>query len=175
MKGVTIIRAVAVWLAVAGFCLPQVALATTPETTCPSTVVDVALHDGGVLLGQVVDPQGVSLASVPVLLKTEGQPLAEGKTDTNGGFAFRGLQGGVYQLVAAEGHAAYRLWAPGTAPPSARPGALVIVGRETVRGQCGALGFWLSNPWVIAGIVAAAVSIPVAIHNAKDGQPASPP
>ncbi len=31
----------------------------------------------------------------------------------------------------------------------------------------------LTNPWVIAGTVATAIAVPVAIHNAKD-QPESP-
>ena len=175
MKGVGIIRRMLVSLAVLGFCLPQSVLAAGVAADQTSAVVDVALADGGVLLGQVVDPQGMSLERVPVLLRDRDRETATTKTDASGYFAIRGLRGGVYQVVAPNGHGTFRLWAPGTAPPLSQQGALVVTGRETVRGQLpgfGALTFWLSNPWVVAGVVATAVAVQVAIHNAE--RPSSP-
>lgn len=174
MKGVGMVRGVLVSLAVVGFCFPQPLSAAGAVPDQRPVVIDVALMDGGVLLGQVVDPQGASLKGVPVSLRDRDREVAAAKTNDGGFFAVRGLRGGVYQIVAAEGHGAYRLWTPGTAPPSSQQGALVVAGRQTVRGQFGggALRFWLANPWVIAGIVATAVAVPVAIHNAQ--RPSSP-
>ena len=64
-----VIRAVAVLLATMGMCLPQVALAQRqppPRHLPRPAVVDVALADGGVLHGQLVDLQSRGVANVPV-------------------------------------------------------------------------------------------------------------
>jgi hypothetical protein len=76
----------------------------------------------------------------------------------------------------------YRVWTPGTAPPSAQPAALIITGQDLERGQfypfrhgCAWAKFWLSHPCVIAGIVAASVAIPVILANCDKDKPKSPP
>ena len=173
MKGVGSITGVLVALAVCGLCLPQPLLAAGATAKRAPIVSDVALANGGVLIGQVVNPQGHSIAKVPVSLRDEQREIAKTETDKNGYFAVRGLRGGVYQIVAAEGQGTYRIWTPGSSPPSAQKGALVVAGSETVRGQLGGpLSFWLSNPWVVAGVVATAATVPVAIHNSD--RPTSP-
>ncbi len=179
MKVAGIIKGLAVSMAVLGFCLPQPLLAAATAEPAP-VVIDVKLHrspDGNVLIGQVQDPQGLIKADAPVFLVEAGRKVAETRTDQNGYFGFKDMRGGVYQVAAAGGIGMYRAWAPGTAPPSAQHGALVVAGENLVRGQChfGRLKFWLSHPCVIAAIIAAAVAIPVAIHNADDGEaPTSP-
>jgi len=175
MKPKQVLKGLVVFLATLGACMPQVLMAAQPAQT--PNIVDVALRDRGVLVGQVVDVSGAPQAKVPVSLQTGQQQLGTATADANGYFAFSGLRGGVYQVVAAEGQGAYRLWTPGTAPPTAQQGALVVAGQDLVRGQGGGrLRFWLSNPWVIAGIVAAAVAIPVAVANANHhhDQPVTP-
>lgn len=166
MKPTRVLKGLMVFLAAMGVCLPQSLFASQP-TQAPN-IVDVALGDGGVLLGQVVDVAGTAKAKVPVSLQSGQQTLGMSETDANGYYAFSGLRGGVYQVVAAEGQGAYRAWTPGTAPPTAQQGALVVAGQDLVRGQTGGrLKFWLSNPWVIAGIVATAVAVPVAIATSQ--------
>jgi hypothetical protein len=168
MKLTATLKGLAVGLAVLGFCLPEPLLAAGQADA--ASVVDVELQEGAqgnVLVGQVTDPQGSAKANVPVVLYAGQRTLAVGRTDGNGRFAFGRLHGGVYQLITEGGQATYRAWTPGTAPPSARDAALVIASDQTVRGQYGGrLRNWLANPWVIAGIVATAVAIPVALHNA---------
>jgi len=168
MRRTIAIQRVAVWLAVVGFCVPQAAIAGTPSPKKAPVVVDVALRDGGVLVGQVVHAQGFPLAKLPVVLRSGDQQLAVSKTDAAGLFAFRGLQSGVYQVVAAKGQQTYRVWPQKAAPPSAKPGALIIVGKDMVRGQRAARTFrnMMANPWVIGGLIVVAVAVPVAIHNA---------
>lgn len=178
MKLATIFKGLVVSVAVLGICLPQSLLASTPVKQSP-VVVDVALGQGGVLLGQVIDPNGTVKANVPVSLSLGDRELAKAKTDTNGYFAFSGLRGGVYQVVAAKGVAAYRAWAERTAPPTAEKGALVISGQDLMRGQyhhtAGWLKYHLANPWVVAGIVATAVAVPVGIHNSSSSTAPSSP
>ena len=199
MKSAGILKGLAIGLAVCGLWLPCMASAASPE---PAPVVhDVALRDGGVLLGQVVDRQGAAQRGQRVSLLLDQSQIAVAETDANGLFAFQGLRGGVYQLAAAEGAGAYRVWAPGTAPKVAEPGVLLVAGGDLVRGQdyygdnyygdnyycdnytcydnysppLSRVKFWLSNPWVVAGIVATAVAVPVGIPNAdRGGTPVSP-
>ena len=158
--------------AVLGLCLPQPLLAAAVAIDQKPVITDVVLMDGGVLVGQVVNPQGYGLANVPVSLRDHDKEIAKAVTDHDGYFAVRGLHGGVYQLVGAKSHRAYRLWTRGNAPPMSRRGALLVAGGNTVRGQGASLAFWLANPWVVAGILATAVATPVVVHNAE--RPSSP-
>ncbi|NLY02385.1 MAG: carboxypeptidase regulatory-like domain-containing protein [Rhodopirellula sp.] len=156
-------------LATVGLCLPQCVVAAAGGPS--PTVVDVRLSEGGILVGQVVDTAGGPQNAVPVVLRSGQQDLGAAKTDANGYFAFSGIRGGIYHLQASQGRGTFRVWAPGTAPPSAQQGALVVDGEDAVRSQ---LKCCLVNPWLLAGIVAAAVAIPVAIHN-SDGKHKSVP
>ena len=169
MKGTTLIQRVAVCVAVVGLCVPQVALAATPSANQTPVVTDVKLQEGGVLLGQVVTPQNTAVVGTDVVLLSGKKQLAVSKTDKQGYFAFSRLPRGVYQVAAANGYGAFRVWTSKTAPPKARKGALVVAGSNTVRGQNGMSSFrnFMANPIVIAGIVATAIAVPVAIHNSN--------
>jgi len=130
----------------------------------------VALRPGGVLQGQVVDPQGVPAAGTRVVLAREGKPLATTQTDDQGRFGFSGLKGGLYQLATAQNGGMYRLWATGTAPPAARADALLVSGDSVVRGAMGQGGMlsFLANPWVLGAIVAAAIAVPLALDRSHN-------
>ncbi len=176
-------------LAALGVCLSSAALAAPPASQ--PVVHDVALKSGGLLAGQFYDAQGVPRTGVDVTLLLEQRSLAKTQTDAEGKFAFQGVRGGIYQLTAANGTGSYRLWAPGTAPKGTKKVAFVTAGDTIVRGQghhngyyyeyqqchshLGRAKFLLCNPWVVSGIVATAVAVPVGIHNADGGStPASP-
>ena len=86
------------------------------------------------------------------------------------------MSGGVYDLRRQHSSGVYRLWAPRTAPPAAEKGVLLVTGDGVQLGQkgyCDAkrseqhFGF-LANPWVLAGIVAAAIAIPLAVASNDD-------
>lgn len=175
MRGIKVLQHVAVALAVVGFCVPQVAFATTPQAQTASVISDVRLHESGALLGRLVSPEDTPVPGAMVSLESGGKQLAQAKTDKSGYFAFTNLTAGVYRLVSPKGRTACRVWTPQTAPPSAQLGALVVDGDATlVRGQHGFGGCrkLLTNPWFVAAVIAAAVAIPVAIHNSKG--PSSP-
>jgi hypothetical protein len=174
MRRARILTTVLVTLATLGLCLPPTAFAG--ETPPKAVAVDVALMDGGVLVGQVVDSQGSGIENAPVLLRHEGKSLATPRTGSQGYFALKDLRPGVYQLASAKSEGAYRLWAPGTAPPTAQKGALLVANDGVARGQLGQGGLkvLLANPWVAAAIVATAVAVPVAIHNSNRHDSHSP-
>jgi hypothetical protein len=97
-------------------------------------IIDVALGEGGVLVGQVVDAQGAAIRGLPVSIRSGGREVLQATTDANGHFAAPGLKGGVYEVAAAEHHGLYRLWAPKTAPPAANRGIMAVIG-DAVRAQ----------------------------------------
>src|SRR5690242_9537029 len=89
-------------LAGLGLILPHGAMATeTPTAPVPvassqdtPAIHDVALQNGGVLTGQVVNAQGVALSGAEVSIHSAGKTISSTRTDSQGMFAFRGLSGG---------------------------------------------------------------------------------
>jgi hypothetical protein len=134
--------------------------------------VDVALQSGGLLVGQVVDQQGAAQAGKVVSIQYANHEVVRTTTDANGMFAARGLRGGQYQVLTDDGVSVYRLWAPNTAPPAARPAALLVSGDQAVRGQWGngggVLGWMKAHPYLTAGGIAAAIAIPLALADDDD-------
>lgn len=125
-------------------------------------IADVALGAGGSLQGQVVDTAGQPVSGTEVQAITGGQTVGKTTTDQEGKFYLTGLRGGLYQVSVADNRGVVvRAWSEGTAPPAARPAVLMVQGDTTVRG-----GFqMLANPWVLAGIAAAAIIIPLALDD----------
>jgi hypothetical protein len=161
------IRGIIVTLSCAGLLIAQVGSAAAPAV---KHVRDVALQSAGVLHGQVVDQQGQPQLGMAVAAVQNGKTVATSQTGQDGQFVMANLSGGVYELQTAASNGVYRLWAPRTAPPSAQDGVLLVNSNELARGQQGhALGF-LANPWVLAGIVAAAIAIPLAVSAADNDE-----
>ena len=161
-------------VAAIGFCLPE-SLVAAAESRGP-VATDVALREGGILVGQVLNSEGTGLAGIQVSVLRGGKDSVTTTTGADGRFVVKGLPGGVYQIAAAEGHGVYRLWAANTAPPAATEEAVLVAGTPVVRGQGGNAGgmkMLLANPIVIAGVVATAVAVPVAVHNSQH-HPVSP-
>jgi hypothetical protein len=158
-------------------CFSQVAFAVEPVPA----VVDVAMSDGEVLHGQVVDLQRGDVAGLPVAVRAQDRQVATATTSADGTFGIRGLKGGVYQVTAGKGHGIYRLWSAGTAPPAAQRAAIVYTQNSTVDGNVvvytqngngsGGLKSFLTNPLVIAGAVATAIAVPVALANSHHASP----
>lgn len=155
------------WLAVVGMCVPQVAFAATTSRTAPG-IGDLALRDGGLLLGQVVKSDGTPLPNAPISLRSNNQELAAGVTDTRGYFAFSGVRSGTYQVATTGGLVTYQAWTAEAAPPTAQPGALIVTEGDTVRGQdcqpepcCGVF----KHPFVLGALIATAVAVPIAVSN----------
>lgn len=152
--------------------------------------LDIALQTGGVLSGQVADAVGNGLAGVPVEIFAGGKEIGRSTTDKKGKFQIAGLTGGVVTVAAAGAQGNCRLWSPGTAPPAAQQGLLVVSQDQIACGQncgscvdCGSgvrggghggglLGIMLDHPLMTAGAIGAAIAIPLALDD--DDSPASP-
>ncbi|NQT15651.1 MAG: carboxypeptidase regulatory-like domain-containing protein [Planctomycetes bacterium] len=169
MKHGTRLRRVVIVLAAVGFCMPQTVVEAATTKTPSRVISDIQLQNNNALVGQVVTPSTTPVVGVDVSLHGKNQRLATCKTDANGCFAFPGLQAGVYHVITPNGEGVYRVWAGRAAPPAARSSALIVTQTRTVRGQHSArkIKNLLANPFVVAGIVATAVAIPVALHNSK--------
>ena len=94
-------------------------------------MTDVALTSGGVFSGQVVDVQGRPQAGSTVAVSQTQQVVATATTDANGQFSIRGLQGGMYQVVAGQGMKLLSL--AGTRHGSARCSAIGAPGQQAAR------------------------------------------
>ena len=114
------------------------------------------------------------MAGTAVALIAQGRAVASTQTGADGRFAIAGVKAGVYEVATSNGVTVCRLWAPRTAPPAAQADALVVHGDTVVRGGDaggwgkvgggGVIGF-LSNPWVLGGIVAAAIAVPLILDD----------
>jgi hypothetical protein len=155
-----------------GVCLSQVAQAEQPLAAAKPT--DIAMQDGGVLVGQVVNPDGSPVAGVPVSFRQNDKDWVGPKTGPDGVFAVKGLRGGVYQVAAAEGRRTCRVWALGTAPPKAQQQVVLVQGiGNPCEPERPILGFVRAHPLLTTAVVATAVAVPVAIA-ASDDEPEPP-
>jgi hypothetical protein len=150
--------------------------------------IDVALRNGGILIGQVVDSDGQSLPGTEIVLSSGGKEIGRCQTGKEGWFQVGGLKGGSIEVAAAGTTGNCRVWSPGTAPPAAQQGLLVVAESDVVRGQHmtgraprrgygrggngGLLGLMIDHPLVTAGAVGAAIAVPLAVSN--DESPSSP-
>ena len=131
-------------------------------------VADVELGPGGVLIGRVVDSRGLPQAGVAVSIANEHRVMGATQSDDVGVFRLAGLRGGTYRITVKDGVSVSRLWAANTAPPKAGRSLMVVSGGGVLAGQFAPLKVWLADPFIMAGIVAVAVAVPVAIAASRD-------
>lgn len=139
--------------------------------------LDIELKPTGLLTGTVLDPQGSPLAARQIQLLSGAKPLVTATTNEQGQFAIRGVQPGIYSIATGTDVAVFRVWAPNTAPPAARPQAVLYSGM-VARGLGDKFGSWLPsiNPWqmlhsptTVGVAIGMALAIPIAIHDEERG------
>ena len=142
MKRLKWLQQVAGGIAGLGLVLPSGLMAAQPAAAPAAAraaqspaVVDVALGDGGTLVGQLVDGQGVPLPRIVVSLRSAGTDLASTLTDERGSFSVAGLRGGILEVQAAGTTSAVRVWTADASPPSANRTVLIVAGDPVARGQ----------------------------------------
>ena len=165
----------AVLLAASGLLIPAPCLVAQSPTQSGALhspqPLDVALEEGHVLRGHVVDNAGHPAFGVHLLLFQGQRLVASGQSDENGQFAIANVRGGSYQIAAGERLVLLRCWAPHTAPPTSVRSTLIQIA-DVERGQVHPAACVMANPWVIAGIAVAAIAIPAALKNNRDDRPA---
>ncbi len=168
MRGTKLFRMQIIALVCVGLMMPHTLLGATPAPKVK--INDVSLGNGGALIGQVVDQQGLGIAGAQVVVMQQGRKPVQAVADRTGKFQVAGLNGGTAQVVTAGGQGVYRLWAANTAPPAAQRSALLLSNGPVVRGQGNPLGGWLLPALAAGGIIA---GVAVATSN-TNSTPASP-
>lgn len=139
---------------------------STPPGTTRVQTHDVTLGATNELQGTLVDKSGARLANRIVIAVHSDKSALQSVSDANGHFRFQQAKPGTYQLASQGSYQVCRCWAANTAPPAASPGLLLVEGDQTLRGQR-PIGELLSGPVLIGLIIAAAIIIPIAVHNSK--------
>lgn len=142
----------------------QTASAPTLSKTARPMTRDVSLGGASEIHGQLVDKNGAPLANRVVVAVHTDKSSLQTVSDANGLFRLRDAKPGLYQIASERSYQLCRCWADGTAPPSSSKQLLMVEGDQTIRGQR-PFGELLSGPVLIALIIAAAIIIPIAIHN----------
>lgn len=155
-------------LACVGMLLPHMVMGATPAPKVQIT--DVALQNGGLLSGQVIDQQGVGKVAAQVVVLQQGRKPVQTVTDKTGKFQVVGLSGGTTQLVTTSGQGVYRLWTAKAAPPNAKASALLISNGQVVRGQAYGPAWqgWILPACAAGGIIA---GVAVATSNTSTASP----
>jgi len=149
-------------------------LAAPPESRAgagaPAGIVDVRLDEQGAIHGRLLDVSGNGLADRPVVLQHVGGAVSQTQTDSAGRFLLPRVNGGVHQLATGHGTLTCRIWTHAAAPPSATDQLTVVADQQVVRGQQPFHAIF-TNPLFIGLVIAAAVAIPIAVHNSQDDHP----
>ena len=168
MRFLRICQATLVALALVNLVLPVPLLfaGDKPPANASLRLNDVSLGENGRLAGLVVNGAGQVLADVAVTVKQNGRDLGQTKSDAQGQFQIEGVHGGLCQVETSETTSVFRCWTAKAAPPAAATEVLVVSDARVARGQR-PIGEVLTNPLLIGLILAAAVAIPLAIHNSR--------
>lgn len=174
------IRHIAALVSVAGLLVPapdvfpdEVGTRSVSDASRPNRrhlPTDVALQAGGVLRGRLFGPDGSPLSHAQFELYQQDRLVRTVHCDTDGYFALHSLRGGVYRFSTEGIQGLLRLWAPRTAPPSARSHVMIVTG-QVERAQMHPAAAIMGSPWFITGLVATAVIIPVSLQSNRDDRP----
>jgi hypothetical protein len=141
--------------------------ATSAQASRGSDILDVVLGPAGELSGAVLDAQGQAVPHALVTLRQLGRPVASCPANGEGRFVLTGVRGGVFQIEAAGTMKVCRVWVADTQPPSARHEVLMVASGDVMRGQqlreARSVRWWITNPWVMATAVSAAIVVPIAL------------
>ncbi len=165
-------------LACWGLLLPASWLqAAPPDTARPlqqPPADDVQLDRAGTLHLLALDARGVAAPGASVTVRATTATLVAAKTDAQGRLSVGPLRGGIYRVTTGGHTRSFRTWAAGTAPPNAKPVATIVIGEDVVRGQMPLEDVFSSDAFVVGGLVAAAIAIPIAVHGSRNSTPSSP-
>jgi len=147
-------------------CAQQNDVLTRQEGSRVAAARDIALGVDGVLKGHFESDRPQSVDGK--LIAPNGK-IIRFRTDAAGSFEVAGVGGGAYRLVVGKQDTSLRLWKHGTAPPTAQPILDLRDGNPVHRGQQPLSCFLPSGETILIGLLlAAAIAIPIAVHNSGD-------
>lgn len=133
----------------------------------PSQTVDVALDAQNRIHGAVYRDDKPA-AGQPVELWAADHLASICATDTRGRFVLSAPRGGQYIVRIGHHRQACRLWARGTAPPQAVDQLLIVASDEVIRGQRPIGELFRSDLFILGGIAAVAIAIPIAVYSSRE-------
>lgn len=140
----------------------------------PVKVDDVASDADGTLRGRCVLPSGMPLPERTLIVYRDGLAVAQVITAKNGSFAVSNLRSGEYTILNGHQQTRCRLWSASSCPPAATKELLLVEDdARVVRGQQPFCAMFGQNPIMVGVLVAAAIAIPIAVHNGRDSPPGS--
>ncbi|MDG2380263.1 MAG: hypothetical protein P8N76_01175 [Pirellulaceae bacterium] len=166
-------RTCAIGFALFSLILPTHVVAQAPKAPAKRPQVhDIQLNAQGKLRVVVVDGQGQRIPQSQIKLTRDdfsASPQSTlGVTNNRGEHTFQKLAGGIYRLETDQGICMCRLWTKAAAPPSASQSLLIVNDTRIARGQRPIREIFRSDPILMTALVAAAIAIPLAIHQSKD-------
>ena len=135
-----------------------------------NTIRDVKLDSSQRLHGEVRDAQGKLLPNTDVVLWQGSTLVNRTRTDAKARFHFPAVRGGQYRIATPDVTVECRAWTAELAPPNAGESLLVVANLYSARGQQPINEVFCFNPFLMGTIVAAAIAIPIALHDSGDGQ-----
>jgi hypothetical protein len=161
------------WLAVAGWLLPTATVFPDDGLTRPAiqpVIHDIRLDLQGTLRGRLIDLEGRPVIEETLELIREGQTITRTVSGPDGQFQFAQVAAGVYQIRFGTSMVVCRVWTDAAAPPVAKSQLIVLAAPPLVRGQQ-PISEIFRNPLFIGLLVAAAIAIPVAVHQSRSDKP----
>lgn len=138
-------------------------------------VSDVALHQGGIPHGTVLNAEAQPVAAVAVSVVHNESVVATTLSNEKGEFTVKGLRSGAHVIKAGPTQQAVRLWVGNASPPSAIEDMAIVVDEEAVRGKMfggggGTFGNFLGSK--IGGLMliggATAITLGTTLANSPD-------
>jgi hypothetical protein len=162
----SLLRGAAVALAAVGMMIPNApAMAAGPSRaqvkTVDAKIFDIALSDGGMFKGRVVDHTGAAVEGAEVSVKQNNKEVAHSVTDKSGSFVVSNMKTGVYSVNSGATEGVYRVWNEKSAPPSAKEQSLLVLGENGARGNFGAGdgAFWAVTAVAVAGLIVGIIAL----------------
>lgn len=143
----------------------------SPRDTGRPAIHDIALGANNSLHGVVRDSDGKLQPKMDVSIWHGPVMVQQARTDSVGRFSFHGLRGSIYQIRTAATTVTCRAWTAATAPPKAQSTILLLSNTDSVRGQRPLGDAFVFNPFLMGALIAAAIAIPIALHNSNDDLP----
>ncbi|SFJ16503.1 hypothetical protein SAMN05421753_11637 [Planctomicrobium piriforme] len=97
----------------------------------PPRACDLLLQNG-TLTGRYVTEKGNGVSHAMATLRSGGQRLSTQATDNEGGFAFTGVESGLYEVAVGNRSEFVRAWNPAAAPAGVWPTLILVQDGRTI-------------------------------------------